>query len=138
MVICLDYGERYVGIAVTDRDGNIALRHSVIDQKKEDALKEIIKLVNEEKTTHVLVGVPLGRSGKETNQTHTTLSFIEQVRAVLGHEVIVEGVDERLSSKEAGKRIAFEGGKPEDEHAEAARLLLQNYLKKESKEVQQN
>lgn len=33
-IICLDYGDRYVGVATTDPEGKIALRHSTIDQKK--------------------------------------------------------------------------------------------------------
>lgn len=89
-------------------------------------------MAQNEKAKKVLVGVPVSLSGKETEQTHKSLAFIEQLQAALGKEVSVESVDETLSTKEAQKMIAHDGSKPEDEHAEAARLILADYLKLQS------
>lgn len=129
MMLCLDYGERYVGVAITDPEGRLALRHSVIDQKKEGALVLVIDLVAKNNIKKVLVGVPLNLEGEETDQTHVSLAFMEQLRDLLGGDVTVEGVDETLTSVEAEHRLAAEGGKAQDEHAEAARLMLEEYLK---------
>lgn len=128
MILCLDYGERYIGVAVTDPDGRIALRHSTIDQKKQKGLEQIAGLVEEEKIKKVLVGVPISLAGGETAQTHASLVFMEQLREVLGKEIEVEGVDETLTSVEAGRQLKFEGAKLEEEHAEAARLMLADYI----------
>jgi putative holliday junction resolvase len=135
MILSLDYGERYVGVAMTDPQEGVPIRHSVIDQKQEDVLKEVIKLVSSEHIEKVLVGVPLGLSGKETAQTHTSLGFIEQLRSIMGRDTEVEGVDERLSSQVARKQVELEGSKPNEEHAEAARLLLADYIKVTSPET---
>ncbi len=129
ITLCLDYGERYVGVAITDREGKMALRHSVIDQNKDDVLQKVAHLVEHEDIEVVLIGVPIGLSGQETEQTHVSLEFLEKLRGSLGDEVQVQSVDETLTSVEAARHIRAEGGKPEDEHAEAARLMLSDYLR---------
>lgn len=128
VVLALDYGERYVGVAITDPDGRLALRHSTIDQKTTDVFIVVKKLVVDEQVTKVLVGVPLSLSGNETQQTHVSLQFIERLRQALGSSVVVEGVDETLTSVEAERIVRDEGGKKGDAHAEAARLMLEDYL----------
>ena len=115
-------------MAITDPDGRMALRHSTIDQKKENILGVVAQLMQEEGIEKVLVGVPISLSGEVTEQTHVSQSFIEQLRAALGAGVSVEGIDETLTSAEAARLIRAEGGKREDEHAEAARLMLVSYL----------
>jgi putative Holliday junction resolvase len=127
-VLCLDYGERYVGVAITDADDRVALRHSVIDQHKQDALAVVRGLVTHERITKILVGVPIGLSGQETDQTLVSRGFIEKVRDAVGSVTMVEETDETLTSVEAARTIALEGGKKEDEHMEAARLMLAEYL----------
>lgn len=144
MILSLDYGERYVGLAITDPDGKIALRHGVIDQgvrssKKKapdpllaDPLSAIEVIVKRENVELVLVGLPIGLSGEETGQTRTTQEFVEQLREKLGEDIKIETIDERFSSKEAEQRVLGEGGKKEDAHSEAARLLLEDYLRRPS------
>jgi putative Holliday junction resolvase len=128
MIVCLDYGERYVGVAVTDRDDKISLRHSVIDQKERNVFDVIEALVKADEISKVLVGVPMGMSGEKTQQTRVSLDFIKELESRLSDEIQVKGIDERLTSVEAGQRIRAEGGNMEDEHMEAARLMLDSYL----------
>lgn len=128
MYLALDYGDRYIGVAATDIEGRIPYRHSVIDQKHQDALPQIRQVVAQEEAVKVLVGVPVNLEGEETQQTHKTLEFIELLRESLGDDVEVEGVDETLTSVEAQRVLRHEGGSDKDEHAEAARLMLSDYL----------
>lgn len=130
MIICLDYGERYVGVSMTDYEEKIALRHSTIDQKSQDAIRVIKNLIEKEEIDRVLVGVPISLSGNETAQTRVSLEFMEKMRQELGGEVEVEAVDETLTSVEAERHIRQEGGKPDEAHAEAARIMLEDYLRK--------
>jgi putative holliday junction resolvase len=129
VILSVDYGERYAGLAITDPDGKIALRHSVVDQKKKPVVPVIAGLVAQAGARKVLVGVPLSLSGEETEQTHVCLSFIESLREALPETVEVVGVDETLTSIEAERQIKYEGVNSEDAHAEAARLMLSDYLK---------
>lgn len=128
MTIALDYGSRYIGIAITDPDEKIAVRHSVIDQKREEALVVLKKIVEEEGVQTVLVGVPISLSGKESQQTHITRDFITKLRAALPENIDIQEVDETLTSWSADEQIRHEDGKKEDAHMEAARLMLQAYL----------
>jgi len=127
IIMCLDYGDRYIGIALTDPDGRIALRHGMIDQKDEEALEKVPEIVAAEGVEKILVGVPLGLGGDETPQTHKTLAFMDGLRGVV--KVDVDGVDEVFTSKEARRLLRAEGGRLDEEHSEAARLMLEHYLK---------
>lgn len=128
MILCIDYGERYVGVAITDVEGKIALRRATIDQKDEDVCQEVGFLVEQEEVEKVLVGVPVSLSGGETAQTRDSLAFLEKLQSVLGDKIAVEGVDEVFSSKEARRRLRAEGGNEGEEHMEAARLMLADYI----------
>lgn len=128
--LAVDYGERYVGVAVTDDGGRIPLRHSTVDQRQEDALARVAALVTSERVRAVVVGVPVSMDGSESGQTHAALRFIEELRSRLPGGVAVEEIDERLTSKEAAQRVRAEGGRAGEEHAEAARLMLEAWLKR--------
>lgn len=130
IVLCLDFGQRYVGVAITDVDGEIALRYSVIDRKEDDVLDEVEAMVEEEDVAKIVVGVPRSLSGEESEQTYASLSFMEDLRERLP-SMPVEEADETFTSMEAERVIAGEGGKKEEAHAEAARLMLENYLRAE-------
>lgn len=131
MIICLDYGTRYIGVAITDDEERLAVRHSVVDQKQAPALDIIPALVAREAATKVLVGVPVSLSGNISEQTNITREFIEQLRpalAAMSPPVPVEEVDETLTSYEAERRIKLEGGSKDEAHAEAARIMLETYI----------
>jgi putative Holliday junction resolvase len=128
-ILCLDYGERYVGAAITDADERLALRHSIIDRKQHDVFQAVRETVEREEVSKILVGVPVSLSGRETEQTRVSLAFIEQLTKALDPTITIESVDETLTSVEAENIVRFEGGKKDDAHAEAARLMLEQYLR---------
>lgn len=130
MILSVDYGARYVGLAVTDPEGKMALRHGVIDRRDQDVFAVIEGVVSAEKIEVIVVGLPIGLSGSDTSQTQQTREFVERLQTRLGEGIKIETVDERFSSQEAEQRVLSEGGKKEDAHAEAARLLLEDYLKR--------
>ncbi len=133
MIICsLDYGGRYIGIAVTDSEGILALRHSVIDQKKDEVLIEIPKIIKDNRIDKIILGMPRSLSGVDTPQTRDTRMFLTKLRTTLPDHIAIEEVDETFTSKEAERIIHAEGGQKIDAHAEAARLMLVDYLIKSS------
>lgn len=129
MILALDYGDRWIGLALGDPPHTPVHRYGVIDQKTTTATEHIRQIVLKEVVKKVLVGVPLSLEGNETEQTHKSLAFIEDLREGLSLGVEVVGVDETLTSVEARRVISYEGGNAEDEHAEAARLMLADYFK---------
>ncbi len=132
MIMAVDYGERYIGLAITDQEEAIAVRHSTVDQRKEAGLKKVMEIAQQERVGLVLVGLPVNLGGQDTQQTAVSRQFIQDLTTALGDKVVVEGADETLTSVEAERQIQWEGGSKNEAHAEAARLILQDYLKKQS------
>lgn len=133
MYLSVDYGSRYVGLAATDSDGRISYRYGTIDQTKENVFDRLLEITAKEKTTTVLVGLPIALSGNETAQTEETREFIAALRSKLPAEIEIKETDETLTSIEAANQIRFEGGSKEDEHAEAARIMLESFLQENSR-----
>lgn len=131
MILALDYGQRYVGVAITDEEQRLALRHAVIDRKSDDAVARVAEIAREKAVRKVLVGLPISLSGEEHAQAHITRAFVQRLETALRDSEVVL-VDERFTSKEAERRTAAEGLSSKESHAEAARLLLFDYLRTKS------
>lgn len=127
MILSIDYGSRYVGLAATDHEGRIPFRYGVIDQKKQDIWEGIHDAIAKERIQKIIVGLPLNLEGEETAQTRETQVFIDKLIAKVT-PILVESVDETLTSVEAGRMIKAEGASSHLEHAEAARIMLEDYL----------
>lgn len=128
MILSIDFGDRFIGLAAGQPPDVPVHRYGVIDCRQHDALTTIAEIVEKERVSLVLVGVPMGFSGEETQQTHKSLAFIEQLQMKLHPNVDIQSVDETLTSAQASRIIAVEGANKTDEHAEAARLMLVDYL----------
>jgi len=130
MILCLDYGSRYIGVAITDDEERLAVRHSVIDQNQNPGLVEIKKICEQNPLKLILIGLPVSLSGKPSQQTLETAEFIKQLRPVLPKEIAIKTVDETLTSHEAERRLKIEGIDIKNAHSEAARMMLEEYIEK--------
>ena len=131
----IDYGERRIGLALSDPMGIIAKPLKVIDRKKTiDYISEILNTSEEKKANIIVVGLPLTLRGKKSKQTEVVQKFIEKLTQ-LGTIPVVP-VDERLSSIAAIKSLQEQGVKTG--HAKgrvdetAAAIILQEYLDSQS------
>jgi len=128
-ILALDYGEKRVGVAMSDELGIIASSNGLIDNKSGDYLiSEIKDLCKNHSVAKIIVGLPKGLSGNDTEQTIITKKFIEKLQTEL--EIPIESVDERLTSVMAKNYITARGQKHrnEDIDSAAARVFLQDYL----------
>lgn len=122
-VLALDLGARRVGVAVNDV-GAIVLPLTTIDAGSIDELATRIGLlVQERSATTVVVGRP--RAGSETEQL-----LVKLADRLAGVEIVQ--LDEALTSKEAERRLAGQGGGG-DTDAVAAQLILEQYLAERSR-----
>lgn len=125
-VLALDYGEVRIGVAVSDASRTYALAHGVVPAQPEDkAIAAIRHIAQEERASHIVVGMPLTLRGEKGAQANKTEAFVSVIRSEIG--LPVETVDERFSTADA-KRYAKQKGTPVD--AEAARLVLETWLGK--------
>lgn len=118
-ILGIDYGGKRVGLAIADRMDRLAVQHGVLENS-DDLLNELRRIVNVKDIEKIVVGLPLGLSGKETEQTHATRNF---VATLSGLGIPVDTMDERMTSVQGGSDSG------------AAVLILQSYLDKEENAV---
>ena len=130
-ILGIDYGERRIGLAISDPLQIIATPLKVVDRKKTPKIfQEIKDLVKEKNISTVVVGFPLTMKGTFSKQTEATVEFIEKLKELL--EVPIYTVDERMTSKEAEKILIQKGIKTGHNKSAvdqtSAIIILQEYL----------
>jgi len=133
-IICLDVGDRSIGVAISDSSNTIARGMCVIRfpypsslEEKADRIKEVILATDAGK---VLIGMPLDLKGKEGKQAEKVKEFAKILKGKVKVPVIF--ADERFTTLQA-ERILKEGGLSISKRKKlkdkvAATILLQNYL----------
>ncbi len=94
----IDYGERYIGLAIKKNGVNIPYAHKVIDSKKSDLIEELKKTIKKENITTLIIGYPKGLMNKETRMSKLVDSFVNDVLKNNFNLPIIK-IDERLTSK---------------------------------------
>ena len=122
----IDYGDKYTGLAISDAKPSLAVAKDIVYGKtRQDLSKYIQEIITQEGIDVVVVGMPLGLDGQPTQQTKKTAKFVEWLRTVLS--VPVEVMDERMTT--GAFRAEHKGSaRPQRDDAQAARILLQNYI----------
>lgn len=117
----IDWGSRYVGVAISDEKGVFAFPYEVIDYKKIQflvaRLKEIIK---KENIKELVIGLPKALNQQDTAQTREVRSAMEILKNEFG--LPINFSDEIMTSKMA------EQYSEKNVHASSAALILQGYL----------
>ncbi len=129
-VIGLDHGSRRIGVSVGSEETGQAFARPALQRRNRVAdLERIASLARTEGTTQVVLGLPRNMDGSEGAQAAAARAFGAELGGI-GLEVVF--VDERLTSWQAGERLAAEGRRPSRASGErdsaAARLILQEYL----------
>lgn len=130
-ILGLDYGERRIGLALSDPMGIIARPLTIIDRKKTaDHISRISEIIAEKKITTIVVGLPLTLKGHYSKQTEIVLAFIDQLKS--NFQIPIVAIDERLSSVAAKKSLLVQSVKAGYEKGRvdetAAAIILQEYL----------
>ncbi len=135
-LICLDVGDRRIGVAVSDPLGMFASPHSVIERVGWGPDVRKIRLILEETgAERIICGLPRNMDGSEGFQAEKVREFARQLEA---NGMRVEFTDERLSTVEA-EHALLEGGMRREARKTridkvAAAVILQRYLDKASNE----
>jgi putative Holliday junction resolvase len=129
-VIGLDHGTRRIGVAIGDTETGMAFAREAIQRRNLDHdLALVGELCTTEGVERVVIGLPLNMDGSEGPQAELVRAFGERLAAI---GLVVDYEDERLSTWEAGERLAGAGRKPRRGTGEldstAARVILQQYL----------
>ena len=127
-LVCLDVGEKRIGVAIADTSVKIAIPFStvVVDGSE---IQSIAEIVLKEGAHIVVVGYPRNQQGEATAQTRYVEKFTEKLRDL---DATIEFQDESLTSVLAEQRLIaqkrpYEKG---DIDAQAATIILQDYLER--------
>lgn len=122
-VLALDYGSARCGCAVSDPTGTLATPIDAVEQPRSKAgMSRLVALVEEKGVERIVVGLPVGLSGHDTDQTLEARGFADSLRARVG--VPVEMYDERFTTAIAARS----GGSSSSEDSRAAAVLLEDWL----------
>ena len=130
----IDFGEKRVGLAISDKSNLIASPFKTINYiNKNDLVSQIEKIVIENNIENFVLGLPINMKGEDTAQTKVVRKFKESLSS-LDLPIIYE--DERLSSVSAKNSLMLQNiktghNKPEIDKTAAA-IILQQYLDKNS------
>jgi putative Holliday junction resolvase len=131
-VLAVDWGERRIGLAVSDELGMIASPAGHIERRagKRPPIAKVIARAEELGATEFVLGLPLDGNGDDTPRSMEVREIAQVIETRTGKHV--ELVDERFTTAAARRAIREMGGKPEerpgDVDALAATVLLQHAL----------
>ena len=95
-ILAIDYGERFLGLAVRTAKTTIPIPLKVIDVKKESLNKTIKNIIFEYEINQLVVGYPIGLNNSENRMTNLVNKFIEDISKF---NIPIFKIDERLTSK---------------------------------------
>ena len=97
-IIAIDYGERYVGLALKKQSINSAYAYKVLDSKSFDVLDEIKQSLIDHEIDEIVIGYPIGLNAHQTRMSNAVDEFIENdLKSIT--TVPIQKVDERMTSK---------------------------------------
>jgi len=133
-ILGIDYGERRVGLAVSDPTATIAQPLPTLTRRrgKRPPVQAIANLIAEYEAREVVLGLPLTPEGEESEWTREVREFGTAVGERAG--VPVRYIDERFTSVRAERAVRGSGLKRSEREekgridAAAATLILQTFL----------
>lgn len=126
--MCLDVGEKRIGVATASSLSRIAQPHSTLAHDQ-DTFATIDKIVTEMHVSRLIVGLPRNMHGEDTAQTQYIRNFTDTLQHHI-RNVNIEFQDEAQTSQKArtelhARKKPYEKG---DIDAVAATYILQDYL----------
>ncbi|MDI3341627.1 MAG: Holliday junction resolvase RuvX [Sphaerobacter sp.] len=128
-LVALDVGGRRVGVAVSDELGLIASPVESVDLQR-GGIDQLVAVIERYDPERVIIGLPIGMSGREGPQAAVVRAFAERLATRLNRPITFW--DERLTTSMADQALIETGHRRERRKqlvdAVAAALILQSYL----------
>lgn len=121
----IDYGSKRIGLALAHADSKLAQPLATIDASRPDYWVRLEQLVKEHEVGELVVGLPRGLDGGETDQTKAARFFAVELASL---KLPIHLQDEAGTSELARERIGTKLQAKGQIDAEAAAIILQDYL----------
>jgi len=125
-IVCLDVGEKCIGVAMGDSSVRIAVPYGIV-QVDGNEIESIAKIFKKENADILVIGYPRNQAGEQTNQTRFVEDFSVKLFNITSKTVFQ---DESLTSVIAEQQLKSHGRSytKADIDAYAAAIILQDYL----------
>ncbi len=128
-IMAIDYGEKRIGIALSDPMRMFAKPFTVIPNS-ENYLQEIAKIVDEENVQKIILGLPLNLKGEDSQKTKEVRAEFKKFEKYFSIPIILW--DERFTTVEANNILKKQKYSVKDARKVvdklAASLILKSYL----------
>ncbi len=130
-ILGIDYGDKRIGLAISDYLGVIAQGLGVIpNEGRKKVFPEIAKIIEEHQVSKVVLGMPRNMNGTYGPMSDKIQRFGRRLQQELGIEVIYQ--DERMSTMTA-EQVLIQGDVSRSNRKKvvdklAAQVILQSYL----------
>ncbi|MCU6709653.1 Holliday junction resolvase RuvX [Paenibacillus sp. J5C_2022] len=130
-IMGLDYGDRNIGVAISDALRWTAQGVAVVERRRDGSeLDRLAEMIREHEVSEIVVGLPKNMNGTIGPRGELTMTFAEQLGQQL--DLPVHLWDERLTTV-AAERTLLEADVSRKKRKRvvdkmAATLILQNYL----------
>lgn len=137
-ILCIDYGGKRTGIAVTDPLKIIATALATIESK--ELINFLKNYIAKEAVELILMGEPKNMDDTATHATPLVLQAASRIRKEFS-QIPLKMIDERYTSKMAVRAMIDMGMKKKDRRVKgnvdqlAATMMLQEYLQQNSNNV---
>ena len=96
-VLGIDFGERYIGFAISTTKTKLPFALKVIDTKLSNIVESLTSIIDSYEVTKIVIGYPIGLNNNETRMSNLVDIFINEILTPnFGLDVIK--VDERMTS----------------------------------------
>ena len=129
-ILGIDYGDRKIGLAISDENQHLASRLLTLENRSiGNTIEDIKKIIREKEIEKIIIGIPVGLKA-ESEQGKKTKKFINDLLEKIN--ITVETMNEVFTSKMAEENLLNAGIKRENFREvidqEAARIILQDHL----------
>jgi len=130
-ILCIDYGLRRTGVAVTDPLQIIATGLTAVDSK--ELISFLKKYFQQEQVELIVIGEPKNLDDSDTHATPLVNAIILKLKKEFP-QIPIKTVDERYTSKMARQAMIEMGMKKKDRRNKrtvdevAATIMLQEYM----------
>lgn len=130
-ILAIDYGQKNVGLAITDPMRMFAKPFMTLQNKNhDDLIHEIKGIIRSQNVEKVILGLPISVAGLDTQKTKEVREFYDLLKQSISVNIILW--DERYTTVDAKELLENKGLSIKESRKiidqTAAALLLKNYL----------
>ena len=97
-IIAIDFGERYIGLALKRESLSTPYPLKILDTQKIQVLNELKSILIEHNIDEIIIGYPIGLNNHQTRMSKVVDKFIENDLKSITN-IPIHKIDERMTSK---------------------------------------